>query len=239
MQESSLKYEPAERGDTLGEQVYRQLASAVLSGAFAPLERLNVRRLAEGMNVSITPAREAVLRLIAEEVLEMSPRGTVIVPERGEAEVAEIFDIRRMLEGRMAEVAAPLLTDDDLEFLERTQESFLEALAAADFKQVLRWNSAFHFHIYRCAGLPVSLRIAESLWLRIGPTLRHMYPYLHKNRADHRRHENIIEAARRRDPAGLRDAILADLASSEEALNRYARDAAAAGALRPVPAQRQ
>lgn len=224
--ENSLIYEMPIRGDTLAEQVYRQLATAILSGSFAPMERINIRRLAEDINVSVTPAREAVLRLVADGVLQITEKGAVTVPERTEAEIREIFDIRRFLEGEMAEVAASLLDDEDIAFLKHTQHSFLDALDAADFKQVLRYNSIFHFRIYRRAALPVRLKIVESLWLRIGPTLRYMYPTLHKNRTDHRRHEDIIEAAEQRDPARLRNAILADLQSSQAALNQYVREAA-------------
>lgn len=220
-QENSPKYETAQRGDTLAQQVSRQLSSAILSGMFAPLDRLNIRRLADEMGVSATPAREAILRLISDEVLQINSKGAIIVPERTAPEIAEIFGIRRMLEGQMAASAAPALTDEDIAFLETTQAQFLRSLAAADFKEVLRYNSIFHFRIYERAEQPIGLRIVESLWLRIGPTLRHMYPYLQQNRGDHRGHENIIDAARRRDPEALRHAVLADLDASEAALKRY------------------
>ncbi|SEH77989.1 DNA-binding transcriptional regulator, GntR family [Paracoccus alkenifer] len=220
-QENSPKYETAQRGDTLAQQVSRQLSSAILSGMFAPLDRLNIRRLADEMGVSATPAREAILRLISDEVLQINNKGAIIVPERTAPEIAEIFSIRRMLEGQMAASAAAALTDDDIAFLEATQAEFLRSLADADFKEVLRYNSLFHFRIYERAGQPIGLRIVESLWLRIGPTLRHMYPYLQRNRGNHRGHENVIDAARHRDPEALRHAILADLDASETALKRY------------------
>lgn len=216
-----LKYEQPVRGDTLAEQVYRQLSNAILSGSFAPLERVTIRRLAEGVGVSVTPAREAVLRLVSEGVLQTTDTNAIQVPERTEEEIVEIFNIRRFLEGDMAEVAALRLDDEDVAFLEETQEKFVEALAAADYKEVLRLNSVFHFSIYAKSELPLHLKIAESLWLRIGPTLRYMYPILHKNRVEHRRHEDIIECIVRRDPGGLRKALLNDLDSSQVALSQY------------------
>ncbi len=216
-----LRYEQPVRGDTLAEQVYRQLSTAILSGSFAPMERITIRRLAEEIGVSVTPAREAVLRLIADGVLQTTDKNAVLVPERTEAEIVEIFSIRRFLEGDMAEVAAPRLRDEDVAFLEDTQKKFLQALDAADYKEVLRLNSVFHFFIYTKSDLPLHLKIVESLWLRIGPTLRYMYPILHKNRVDHRRHEDIIESAARRDGGALRNAILNDLQSSQVALSQY------------------
>lgn len=217
----NLRYEQPVRGDTLAEQVYRQLCTAILSGSFAPMERITIRRLADEIGVSATPAREAVLRLVADGVLQTTDKNAIMVPERTEAEIIEIFDIRRALEGHMAEVAATRLGEADIAFLAETQKKFLEHLDDSNYKEVLATNSIFHFFIYTKSNLALHLKLTESLWLRIGPTLRYMYPVLHKNRTDHRRHEEIIESAARRDPAALKNAILADLQSSQVALMQY------------------
>src|SRR5262249_46999123 len=108
----------------------------------------------------------------------------------------------------------------------------LVALDSADYQRVLQLNSVFHFSIYQRAESPLRLEFTRILWLRIGPTLRYMYPLLHKGRKDHRRHEDIIEAAERRDPEGLRTAILADLGSSQAPLRRYIQEHAALPARR-------
>jgi DNA-binding GntR family transcriptional regulator len=218
---SELVYEPPSRGEPLAEQVHRQLCAAILSGSFAPDERITIRRLANELQVSATPAREAVLRLISDGVLRTTERNAIVVPARTEAEIREIFEIRRGLEGTLAAKAASLLDAADLTFLLETQEVFLKVLAAQDYKEVLRYNAQFHFRIYRRAGLPVHLRIVEGLWLRIGPTLRYMYPILQADRGRRRRHEDIIERAQAHDADGLRAAIIADLDTSEKAIRRY------------------
>jgi DNA-binding GntR family transcriptional regulator len=235
---SEPEYETPTRGDSLAEQVYRQLCSAILSGSFAPDERITIRRLADDLRVSATPAREAVLRLISDGVLQATERNAIVVPARTEAEIEEIFGIRRSLEGSLAAKAASLLDESDLAFLSNTQEIFLKALDARDYKEVLRYNSQFHFRIYRRADLPVHLRIVEGLWLRIGPTLRYMYPILHADRDRHRRHENIIDRARAHDREGLKAAVLADLDTSEKALHRYLGQAASEPRSRRVASSR-
>ncbi len=212
------------RGDTLAEQIYRQLTAEILSGSFAPMDRINIRHYADGMGVSVTPVREAIQRLVSEGVLDATDKNTIVVPERDEFEIKEIFDIRRDLEGEMAAKAATELTRADDLFLKQTHAGYLEALDRENYKEALRLNSIFHFHIYRHADMPVRLKIAESLWLRIGPTLRHMYPTLQRDRSDHKRHETIIECASHRDAKGLRAAIIADLDSSQSALHQYVRD---------------
>ncbi|WP_312795053.1 GntR family transcriptional regulator [Tianweitania sp.] len=216
-------YELLSRGDTLAEQFYKQLARAISSGSYAPNQRLNIRRLADEIGASVTPVREAVLRLVADGVLRITDKNAIIVPERSETEIDEIFEIRRTLEGDMAVSAAPHFSDKDVAFLADTQEQFLTALDAGNYKEVLQLNSDFHFSIYTHASSPLRLEIVRMLWLRIGPTLCYMYPILHKGRSAHRRHEDIIEAARLRDPEALRTALLADLASSQHALRQYIR----------------
>lgn len=222
----SLNYEALSRGDTLAEQIHRQLAGRLSAGSFAPKERINLRRLAVEIGASVTPVREAVLRLVADGVLSVTEKNAIIVPERTLDEIGEIFDIRRTLEGEMAMAAAKILTAADVKHLVETQKAFLAALDAGDYQRVLQLNSTFHFSIYQRAQSPLRLEITRMLWLRIGPTLRYMYPLLHKGRADHRRHEDIIEAAAQRDPEALRAAILADLASSQDALRQHIQEQA-------------
>jgi GntR family transcriptional regulator, colanic acid and biofilm gene transcriptional regulator len=223
---SEPAYDVPARGESLAEQVYRQLSGAVLSGSFAPEERISIRKLAEELRVSATPAREAVLRLISEGVLQVTERNAIIVPARTVEEIEEIFNLRRTLEGTLAETAATRLTDADLDFLQQTQTVFLEAKKTQDFKQVLRYNAEFHFRIYRSAGLPVHLKIVEGLWLRIGPSLRYMYPILNSHE-DHGHHEEIIDCARARDSETLKAAIISDLSTAEIALHMYLRQTAA------------
>ena len=218
---SGQGYEMPVRGDSLAEQVYRQLCSAILSGAFAPQERINLRSLASDLQVSVTPVREAVLRLISDGVLQATEKNAIIVPEIRRPDLVEIFEIRCLLEGALAEAAAKKLDEVDLEFLRTTQHEFLEALSAKEYRSALRLNALLHFRIYRRAELPVRLKMVEALWLRIGPTLHHMYPILQRDRINHRSHETMIEQARRRDPQGLRKAVIADLNASEQALHQY------------------
>lgn len=206
------------RGQSLADQVYGRLCAALLSGAFAPGERVNIRSVATQMDVSVTPAREAIMRLVSEGALLSSDRNAIVVPELTLAEVGEIFEVRRMIEGNLAHAAAELLTADECRRLASLQTRYLAALGAKDFREALRLNSLFHFLIYGKPDQPIKLKIVEGLWQRIGPTLHYMYPALLVNRGQYRNHEAIVEQAERRSAAGLGEAVLADLASSEAAI---------------------
>ena len=222
-------YESTKRGDLLVDQVYQQLCHAILSGNHAPTERLNIRRLADSMNVSVTPVREAISRLISDGILCSNEKHAVVVPKLKVAQVDEIFHVRFLLEGDLAEAAAANMRDEDIAFLTQAQASFLGALAVKNYRDALKFNSQLHFRIYERAGMDITFKIVENLWFRVGPTLHFMYPILDRDRTRNRRHETIINEARRLDTTGLRAAVLEDLRSALGAIHQYLEDGAEQG----------
>lgn len=211
----------AARNDSLAEQIHGQLSRMILSGGFAPDDRINLRQLARDFEVSVTPVREAVLRLASNGILQTTGRNAIIIPSRQQDEIREIFQIRKTLEGELAEGAAAILTPEDIDALRKMQADFIIALSDKDYREALRLNANLHFRIYGAAKMPIRLQIVESLWLRIGPTLRNMYPILTQHRADSSPHDQILTCASTGDPGGLRAAVVADLNRSEEALLEY------------------
>ncbi|MEQ1808127.1 MAG: GntR family transcriptional regulator, partial [Burkholderiaceae bacterium] len=65
---------------TLGAQVLAQLRTQLITGAFAPGDKLSLRTLALQLGVSMQPVRDAVARLVAERALEVTPKRSVQVP---------------------------------------------------------------------------------------------------------------------------------------------------------------
>ena len=100
---------------TLQNIVTDNLRSAILSGQLGPGDRLQHDDIARQLGVSRMPVREALRVLHSEGLVELRPhRGAVVVDLRPE-EVAEIFEIRAMLEARAAELAAPNVTHATIE----------------------------------------------------------------------------------------------------------------------------
>lgn len=207
------EYLAAERGESLADQVYNQLAAGLLEGRYSPGQRINLRALAEAMGVSQTPVREALARLISEGILQVSGR-IIEVPYANRDHLGEIFRLRLMLEGDLAERAAPAITPEMLAEQEKTQEAFDQFMAARDFKQGLRLNVRFHFTLYRAANQPISCQLIEKLWLLIGPSMNLMYPALSTGRST--RHASILDAMRWGDAARLRRAVEDDIITARE-----------------------
>ncbi|MCE8458046.1 GntR family transcriptional regulator, partial [Rhodovulum sulfidophilum] len=78
----------------------------LLSGALRPRDRLSMRDLADRLEVSMMPVREAVSRLAASGALEVSPKRAVMVPLMTAAEFADLTLVRMLNEGQAARLAA-------------------------------------------------------------------------------------------------------------------------------------
>jgi DNA-binding GntR family transcriptional regulator len=168
---------PVQRAETLGDQACRSLRAALRRGALAPGERLTTRRIAATLGISLTPAREALNRLVAERVLELGRDRAVLVPELTRARYRELLAIRLELEALAArQGCAALAAPAVMARLRALYAAHEAAFRARDPQAALQLNEDFHFTIYAAAGMPVLLQMIEALWLQVGPTMRLLYP---------------------------------------------------------------
>lgn len=95
------------------EQIYRLLRKRILEGKLTPGSRLIERKLAEELNVSKTPVREALVRLDKDGLLDGEVHRGLWVAELTEEEAREIYDLREMLEGLAAREAAKRINQQE------------------------------------------------------------------------------------------------------------------------------
>src|SRR5580704_3317370 len=157
-----LKIGSIARGETLTDQAEAVLRAALMSGVFAPGRIITIRALSAMLNVSVTPAKEAMVRLIADRVLEWGPRRSALVPLLTLKSVNEIYTIRLALEAAAATAALQHLDETDIAALRETQDQLAQAFERQDYKNVLAHNREFHFTIYRKSGLPLLLGLVEG-----------------------------------------------------------------------------
>jgi DNA-binding GntR family transcriptional regulator len=102
----------------LREIVYESLREAILQGKLKPGERLMEIQLAEELGVSRTPVREAIRKLELEGLLVMAYRKGVYVTDVKARDIIDILEIRAVLEGLAAALAAERITAEELEEIE-------------------------------------------------------------------------------------------------------------------------
>ena len=117
--------------------VYEQIRTAILSGELSNSERLVEEDLAVSLGISRTPVREALRRLAAEGLVDVSPNRGARVAEWDDHDLREIFDLRSILESHACELATPRASAAEIEFLENICEE-MEALAKTDLSSEQR-----------------------------------------------------------------------------------------------------
>ncbi len=200
-----------ERGN-LQEKAYAVIRQALMSGRFQPGQKLLLRPLAAELGISITPVREALLKLVSDQALVADSSRTMTVPVIGLQRFLEIRDLRIELEGRAVEAAIRHARAADLAGLARLQRSLIEHRRQGRFFDALGANEAFHFAVYRLADMPVLYRIIEGLWVQIGPVLTRLYNQVDRASVEMQHpHDVMILAMRNKDAAAARAALASDI----------------------------
>ena len=152
--------------------VYEALRDGILLGRFAPGQPMTIQGLAEKLGVGMTPIREAIRRLTSESALETLGNRRVIVPILTQKQLDDIYFLRLSVEPELARRAVKNVTKQHIKRLREIDRTINVAIHSGDVSAYLQSNKDFHFGIYELADSPVLMRIAQSLWLQVGPSLR-------------------------------------------------------------------
>jgi DNA-binding GntR family transcriptional regulator len=206
----TLPPRPSDLTAAAHERVYRALRQQVLHGEIAPGHALTLRGIGRQFGVSMTPAREAVRRLVAEGAFSLSTSGRVSTPELSPERIEELAAIRALLEPEMAARALPRAHFALIERLTAINVLNAEAVARSDAVAYVRTNLEFHRTLYLRAQTPAMLAMCETVWLQLGPTMRAVYQRLRRNEPPHH-HRIILAALKAGDEPGLRLAVRTDV----------------------------
>ncbi|MFT3974734.1 MAG: GntR family transcriptional regulator [Amaricoccus sp.] len=192
------------------ERVYRTLRARVMHGQIAPGVPLTLRGVAAEFGVSMTPAREAVRRLVAEGALKLSASGRVSTPELANERIEELAALRALIEPELASRALPRAHAALTDRMAAINAVIDEMIVKGDASGYVRTNLEFHRTLYLRAQAPAMLALIETVWLQAGPTMRLLYERLQRRQATDL-HRKIIAALRAGDEPGLRLAIRTDV----------------------------
>ena len=182
-----------------------------MSGKLSPGEKITGRQIAKAMNVSLTPSREAIGRLIAEGALMPGVSQGALVPTLNRRMYREISDCRILLEGNLASKSASNFKEKDIIGINKTLTKMIVATDKKNFSDILKYNSEFHFKIYKKANMPIILSIIENLWLKIGPTLNLLRPFYQETRQGINFHLEFIEAVKKKNSQKAKKYITEDI----------------------------
>ena len=201
---------PSDSAAAAHDRVYRALRTRIMHGEIAPGQALTLRGIGKEFGVSMTPAREAVRRLVAEGALFLSSSGRVSTPELSNERIEELAALRALIEVELASRALPRAHMALIDRLQTINANVADAVAQRDAVQYIRTNLEFHRTLYLRAQAPAVLAMAETVWLQLGPTMRALYGRLRRTDPP-QYHRLIIAALKAGDEPGLRLAVRSDV----------------------------
>ncbi|SNT28241.1 DNA-binding transcriptional regulator, GntR family [Asanoa hainanensis] len=195
-----------------------QLRERILGGEYVPGERLGEVELAEKLGVSRTPVREALRRLAAEGLVDITPNKGARVIDYPRQDLEKIFEIRAHVEGLAARSAAETASMADIDRLDELATVLKERSEAGDLDEVYRLNAAYHATLNGLAGSAVLTStvghlIHSAVLLR---TLHSFDPAARQRSVNH--HLEIVAALRARDPDWAEAVMRAHLLSARASL---------------------
>jgi DNA-binding GntR family transcriptional regulator len=151
---------------TKEEQVADFLREGIISGVFERGSRLKQAEIAERLQLSITPVREALKLLEAEGyVTGNSYRGACVAPFDVSAS-EEVLDLRLQLESRLIRGTLQHVTGKDIAELQAMNADFGRAFDEGDRAAARGINYRFHRRLYSIAAMPQTLHFVQILWAR-------------------------------------------------------------------------
>lgn len=139
---------------SLADYIFEKLETDVLTGIYPYGEVLTEARLSEELGVSRTPIREAIKRLMQENLVQETAKGVTVLGIT-KKDIEDIFEIRVRLEGFAAALAAVNATDEDKENLKQILDLQEFYTSKSDAEHIKNMDSDFHSTLYNSCGSPI------------------------------------------------------------------------------------
>lgn len=202
--------------EVLSNQAYAYLEAEILSGRWRPNARLSLRALAETLEMSIQPVRDAVSRLVALSALESTVGRSVRVPHVSKEIADELWAMRLLLESEVAALAAERRDGEQLAALfditDKMSRLEWAGNAEVNIAQTLIWNR----HLVTAANSPMLAETVLRLQLRYAPFLAdslnlEKIPTTDFLKYTHFQQHELVLAIERQDSVSARHLRCADL----------------------------
>ena len=197
----------------LSDEVARHLRREIFSGLYAGGETLKQLHVADRLGISAVPVREAFQRLIAEGLLVPHRNRGVMVAKLTAADVADISEMRILLEPQAMKLSGPRLNAADLAAAEKLLKAAEKSRDAVD-RSERHWT--FHRLLYARAERPRLLETIDKLYLSINRFLLMAWTNAGLSPDWHESHDAILDCLRQRRFDDAVETIRAQAAAASE-----------------------
>ncbi len=202
---------------TLREKVAELLREAIIQQKLKPGERVTELEIASRYGLSRTPIREAFRQLESEGFLKIIPRKGAVVAELDAKDIHDFYEIKAVLEGYAARIAAEKITDSEIAQLERINRKIKEYAAKMDVADLTRYHNEFHHFILEVCG---NQKITSVVSRLVQQFMRFRFFVSSSSRLKrmHAEHDEIIAALKLHDGVMAERCMIANAKLGEEVL---------------------
>jgi DNA-binding GntR family transcriptional regulator len=144
-------------------EVINEIINAIVAGDLKPGDRIIEQHIAEQMQISRAPVREAIRELVAHDILQFLPRkGAYLAPLEPQG-IRDVYLLRSCLEGMAARLAATRLTSADLVELYHLNSKMENATRENDATGFVECDLGFHDLICQKSGHAHLVKIIEGV----------------------------------------------------------------------------
>ena len=203
----------------LVDAVYDRLIEALMRGVIKAGQRLYIQPLAEQLSVSPTPLRQALMKMVGEGLVRISPRRGMFVIEPTPAQVRDLFEVRLMCEMYAIERVLQRIAAGDLRHLERLVDECDVCLTADPHSEWAYGQADQEFHRFLVALAGNSVLSEWYSNLKVQTLVIAQSPEITKRRAraTSLEHHRIFVTLRDRDLEAAQEALRQHLDMALEA----------------------
>ena len=183
------------------------LEQRIVEGELGNGKRLDETELSGFYGVSRTPVREALQRLAESGLAEHLPRRGTFVRSPSLSQLVEMFEVMAELECMAIRLAARRATANDIDALEKDNETCRAAVAANDTKKYYEVNARLHGRIYQMSGNSFLASEARRLHDRLRPFRRLQLRVRGRMEESMAEHDIILAALRDGDANGAMETM--------------------------------
>jgi DNA-binding GntR family transcriptional regulator len=201
----SDELDPTAEHAPMSEKLFELISNAIIDGHLSPGASITEPELARQYGVSRAPLREALRRLEERQLLQRNPYRGMRVVEPSARMIAELYEIREVLEGMACRRVALLITDADVARFRETLADERRAIASRSTLPLARPGGSrflnFHTLIAEISGnQELLLLLNREIWRLLRADYQRRIHRPEELRKSHAEHLGILKALMGHDP---------------------------------------
>jgi DNA-binding GntR family transcriptional regulator len=216
------RLEPLTETLQLSARAYRALANGIVGGQIEPGTQLRPDTIAEQLETSVTPVREALHRLESDGLLVKLPYQGWFVREFAEREVRELYEMRAAMECFAVRLACQRISADELAWLRKHQSVGKAALKGDDIDAYRIYNRDLHAAIIRAARNSYLSSVMGQLALQTQMLMARTIRLVGRPSRAIEEHQHLIELIAKRQEKGAERLMERHILSALEDIVRLA-----------------